>query len=205
MGMRRRSKRRGRSLEASRMTLLRCRPSLRYLLVLFFAASSAIAASPFRWSGESGSLRVTITDRDVVAVDSSGKRVFSLAAPSGPDIVWDKPAVDGQSTLYRPLSLVGPYLSFESAASGMTPDAAHVWTLNRFVTLDLMGPKRPVALTRWFSEQQLLAALNSDPYLAERLKLPRKGVESLAALAGVFSRANDCRLSIGDGPIESFA
>src|SRR5260370_17473324 len=134
MGMRRRSKRRGRSLEASRMTLLRCRPSLRYLLVLFFAASSAIAASPFRWSGESGSLRVTITDRDVVAVDSSGKRVFSLAALSRPDIVSDKPDVETQSTLYPPLSLVGPYLSFESAASAMTPSAAPVLHLHTVVT-----------------------------------------------------------------------
>ncbi len=77
------------------MTLFRRRPSLRHLLVLFLAASSAIVASPLRWSGESGSLRVTITDNNVVAVDSNGKRVFSLAALYGPDIVSDEPDVAG--------------------------------------------------------------------------------------------------------------
>jgi hypothetical protein len=187
------------------MTIFRRKPDARFLVGLLLAALSMTAASAFRWTGMSGGIRVTISEKDVLAKDPGGKKVFSLRELYGPDIASDDPDVDTQSTLYRPLSLVGPYLSLDREASGFTPGAAHVWTQNEFVTLDLTEPKRPVALTRWFSEQQLLAALNSDPFLSERLKLPRKGVESLAALAGVFSRANDCRLSIGDGPIESFA
>lgn len=184
-------------------TVLR-RPGPGGALALLLGAVFAIAAGSFRWTGTSGGLRVTISDKDVVAADSMGIRLFSLRELF-PDFKSDDPDVDTHSAIYRPLSLVGPYLSLESNGSSFTPGAAHASIENRFVTLDLRKREGPVSLTRWFTEGQLVSALKNDPFLAQQSKLPLSGVDSLEAFATAFARLNDCHLSIVDGRLESFA
>lgn len=76
---------------------------------------------------------------------------------------------------------------------------------NAFVTVDLRKPGRPVPLTRWFTEEQLLSALKKDQFLARQVKLPLSGVDSLKALVSAFARLNDCHFSTPDDRMESFA
>lgn len=184
-------------------TVLR-RPGQCGVLALLLGAVSTIAAGSFRWTGTSGGLRVTISDKDVVAADSKGIKLFSLRELF-PNFESDDPDVDTQSAIYRPLSLVGPYLGLERDGSSFTPGAAHASIENGFVTLDLRKRERPVSLTQWFTEEQLVSALKKDPFLAQQLKLPLSGVESLEGLASAFSRLNDCHFSIVDGRMETFA
>ena len=180
------------------------RTGLRGVLALLLGAVSTLAAGAIRWSGTSDGLRVTVTDEDVVAADSKGTRLFSLRE-FFPNFESDDPDVDTQSAIYRPLSLVGPYLSLERQGSSFTPGAAHAAIDNAFVTLDLRKRERPVSLTRWFTEEQLLSALKKDPFLAQQSRLPLSGMSSLEAFASAFARLNDCHLSIVDGRMESFA
>ena len=94
------------------MRTVRRRPGQCLALALLLGTVSAIAASSLRWTGTSGGLRVAISDKDVVAADSNGIRSFSLRELF-PNFESDDPEVDTHSAIYRPLSLVGPYLSLE--------------------------------------------------------------------------------------------
>lgn len=165
---------------------------------------STIAAGSFRWTGTSGGLRVTINDKDVVAADSKGVRLFSLRELF-PNSESDDPDVETQSAIYRPLSLVGPYMSLERDGSSYTPGAAHASIENEFVTLDLRERRRPVPLTQWFTEEQLVSALKRDSFLAREVKLPLSGVDSLKGIVTAFARLNDCHFAILDERMESFA
>ena len=148
------------------MRTVRRRPGQCLALALLLGTVSAIAASSLRWTGTSGGLRVAISDKDVVAADSNGIRSFSLKELF-PNFESDDPEVDTHSAIYRPLSLVGPYLSLERDGSSFTPGAAHASIENGFVTLDLRKRERPVSLTRWFTEDQLLSALKKSSGVKE--------------------------------------
>jgi hypothetical protein len=162
-----------------------------------------MAAGSKRWTGTSGGLHVTITQGDVVAADAKGARLFSLRELF-PNVESDDPNVDTYSASYRPLSLVGPYLSLERDGGASAPGAAHAQPDRGFVTLDLRKPERSVPLTRFFTEQQVLSAFRKDGFLAT-LKVPLAGVDSLKALTDAFAKLNDCHVELGEGHFESFA
>ena len=172
------------------------------VIALLLSAAALMAWSPSRWTGTSGGLRVTITDKDVVAVDSKGAKTFSLQLSSHEGS--DAADADSTSVDYGPLSLVGPYLSLERELATSSPGAAHVSPLRDFVTLDVRSVG-PVSLKRWFTEEQLMAVLTQDRFVMEKLKLPRPGMSSLKDLVDGFSLLNDCHFSLGEGGMESFA
>jgi len=191
------------------------RPSLCRVLAVLFAVETTTAAGASLWTGTSGGLHVTISEKDVVVSDSKGTRKFPLSFSS--DTKSDDSGVDSYSESYEPLSLVGPYLSLECESSESASGAAHVSSVRDFVTVDLRDPNRPgssrrppgsqtrVALTRWFTEEQLVSALKKDSFVSQQLRLPRAGMDSLKALADAFSILNNCRFSLGDGSMSSFA
>ena len=180
------------------------RQSLYRILVLLFTAGSTTAAGASLWTGTSGGLRVTISQKEVVASDSSGTRVFPLSLSS--DTKSAVPDLDSHSGSYEPLSLVGPYLSLEREISESLSGAAHVSSVRDFVALDLKEPNLPeISLTRWFTEEQLVSVLKKDSFVAQQLRLPRAGMDSLKTLADAFKILNNCRFSLGDGSMTSFA
>jgi hypothetical protein len=193
----------------------RARPSLRRVLALLFVAGSAIAEGPSRWTGTSGGFHVTINDKSVVVSGSNGTRVIPLSLSSGPESGGSDG--DSYSESYTPLSLVGPYLSLAQESSASLAGAAHVSSVRDFVTFDLREPSRPAspgrpsgsqtppALTRWFTEEQLVSALKKDSFVVKQLNLPRPGMDSLKSLADAFSVLNNCRFSLGDGSMTNFA
>jgi hypothetical protein len=190
------------------------RRSLSRVLALLFVAGSATAEDPSRWTGTSAGLHVTITDKTVVVSDSNGTRVIPLSVSS--ELKSEGSDVESYSDSYTPLSLVGPYLSLAHETSASLSGAAHVQSVRDFVTFDLRGPSQPaspgragpqtqLALTRWFTEEQLVSVLKKDPFVAQQLKLPRPGMDSLKALADAFNVLNDCHFSLGDGSMTNFA
>jgi hypothetical protein len=178
-------------------------------------AGSTTAEDPSRWTGTSGGLHVTISDKTVVVSDSNGTREIPLNVSS--ESKSEGSDVESYSDRYTPLSLVGPYLSLAREYSASLSGAAHVQSVREFVTLDLRnpngsasssrasGPQAPIALTRWFTEEQLVSVLKKDSFVAKQLKLPRPGLDSLKALASAFDILNNCRFSLGDGSMTNFA
>ncbi len=174
--------------------------SLAFALLSCSGHRIAAAAAPPLWAGDSGGFHVTIGADRLVASDRRGKVAFALESEVVRD--WQ----DGVPyTSYVPLALVGPYLSLERDLVQSEAGAAHPQHLRDFVTVDLREPGKPVSLTQWYSEAELLSALLADPYLQDRLKGTSEQIASLRSLSDAMNRLNDCHAGLHESSITSFA
>lgn len=76
---------------------------------------------------------------------------------------------------YRPLSIVGPYVSFRLTGGSYWPGAAHPNGYDSFGTADISQPRgeygyESADLLKMVSEDSLVAALKADPYLLKLVK-----------------------------------
>jgi len=154
------------------------------------------------WSGESAGFIVRWTSGDITAAPAAqpSKVVFSAKASAErkfrafkKDNIEEDPAWQCSYRLrFKVLSLAGPILSYEENESSYCgrkngPGWAHPSDQIVYRVLDLTQVRKPIKLTEYFSESEILAALLADPLVSSALKqggAPEKptSIESLVNL-----------------------
>jgi hypothetical protein len=128
----------------------------------------------FRWN-----------DRDLTATNkATGKSSYSVSEAVKRE--FGKPDPDDVVTQYdvsfAPLSVVGPYLSYQRNDSW--EGGAHPSGNERFVTVDVRNPKRPVRLTDMFAAEDIRRALLQDAVVRRILR--REKIAPPATLQGLI-------------------
>jgi hypothetical protein len=143
------------------------------------------AASSFHWDRRSAGYSFGWDGRDLTITNAATRKpVYSVAQALRRE--FGKPAPDDVFTYYEvafaPLSLVGPYLSYQREDSW--DGGAHPSGSERFVTVDARDPKRAVRLTDLFPPDVIRRALLADPIV--RRVLQREKIAPPATLDGVL-------------------
>lgn len=175
-----------------------------WLSVLGFVVSFSVLAE-VRWQGTSGGYKVTISDKDISATDAEGKLILSLKKDFDESNKAEEAEEGWESQItYRPLSLVGPYLSlqvFMSAYMG----GAHPMAATSFVTMDLRDPKKPATLLTWYDDKTIATQLSKDKVLKKHLKLKKNTAVSMEMLENNFVGPEDCKFTLTKEAVGSFA
>lgn len=152
------------------------------------------------WTGSSGGYKITWSSTELLAQDSSGKTVFSAHAAAEQGFQSYSDEMKGErvgrcsyTRTFKPLSLVGPLLSFRDELETSCEHEAHPGFSERLTTIDLSAgeikyipdeendysiavkpSKGIVSLEALFPSSSLLQSLNSDPLLARSMSSPAK-------------------------------
>lgn len=157
-----------------------CAVSLGSIATVGAAVREAARTSgvPTFWAGESGGYRFRWTRHDLTAVRADRKGTIYSARRdilAEYDKIYKEEAAQdpGQkcdaSTELRPLSLVGPILSYQREDYVNCVPSAHPSLTTFYVAMDVSHPKRPLSLTDLFPDRDVLNALLADPLIRDAL------------------------------------
>lgn len=127
------------------------------------------------WQGTSGNFAVKWTKDDITAKNQNGKEVFSvrrfaldrLKKSSGNFSKNNQPNFEYFNFGYRILAVVGTKLFLRETTSY----SPQTYTNQSYVVVDLANPSAKIDLKSFFSQAEILAALDKNPEIVEDLRV----------------------------------
>lgn len=187
------------------------------LLVLAVApAGPATTVNPREWTVERLGLRFELTADELRAWKGAQAPVFSIRALLAEDKrKFDASAEEGArermgseppryaeqpqygSVAYKPLSVVGPLVSYLEVLDGYSPGAAHPFAFETIQARDVSRDGTAISLMDLYSDRQILDALKADPWI-RKFTSPKGTVASAATLAELVAFLNEARDTSAD-------
>lgn len=127
------------------------------------------------WQGRSGDFDIVWTKDNIVAKNLSGGEVFSakkfalerLKKSPGNFAKNGAPSFENFTLEYKILAIVGSLLFLQETASHSPQN----YITQTYAAIDLNAPATNVALTKFFTEAEIVAALNQNSDIAEDFKV----------------------------------
>lgn len=144
------------------------------------------------WSGRSGNYEIVWSRDDIAAKTiDNGKQFFSVKKSAAtraryayPEHFKNGKAMFEELTLgYRVASIVGPYL-FLKETFVSTPQTS---TTEKFYAVNLNEPESTVDLTKFFTEQEIVAALKQNKEIAEDLAARKLSPQTMSDLLAAYN------------------
>jgi hypothetical protein len=136
------------------------------------------------------------------ALLEAAKREFDADAEErARELLGDDPPAYGEyvlnaRTALRPLSVVGPLVSLHVAGDGYAPGAAHPYAYQTIEVTDVTRTGARPSLLDYYTERQIVGALEADPWIRKFRDPEAKAASTLAELTAAL---NDARGGGDDG------
>jgi hypothetical protein len=148
------------------------------MMVLLAAPAQPAAAAPLTWKVTGSDVTFEMTAKDLRAL-RGGKEVFGLRSREKEFLSNFKPShEEGEappdtsdwegSESYDVLSVVGPWVSYETSSSGYT-GGAHPYASTTYVTTDVTKAPEDFSLLAVFPEKEVLTALKADRFVKKHI------------------------------------
>lgn len=162
---------------------------------------------PLIWQGQSAGTSLLWTEQELGFQTESG--FHSLFEPWYETEADDSGQTCEEEQSLALLSVVGPFVSWQSEKYWNCIPSAHPGDYTRFSSLDLRHPERPLLLTDIFPDQVVLQALLQEPVIRQLLeqnppsKLPTTSVELVQLLQQKYN--GECLYSFDQDLLRRFA